>query len=295
MNSQRVSPCADQFNPDSDKRFLESSTAPSTEGLETEVRTQIENIFQYLNSEGRTSSFHSVEKSLIGAMFMLGRLFLSYFLALRHAHSQSDIAFYRKQGFRMGKPQPRKLGTRFGEVNYWRTYMRGNKGGVYPLDLVLGLTRDKFTKSIVSTVAFLSTHLPFDLVAEFMIRLSGWSPSKTSIEKAVIGLGHYTEEWFEHCPAPENDGQVLVIQIDSKATPTATEEELKKRRGKRKKRKFPKSSRHRGRVKRKALGPKKKRKKGDKSKNGKAATIVVMYTLKSHAGPKGKKIVAWAY
>jgi hypothetical protein len=104
----------------------------------------------------------------------------------------------------------------------------------------------------------------------------------------VLGFGSYTEEWFESAPAPEGDGEILVVQWDSKATPTATEEELEKRRGKRKKDERPLSPRHRGRAKRKRRGPKKRRKKGDKSKNGKAATLVVMYTLKKARDKDGK-------
>jgi len=69
---------------------------------------------------------------------------------------------------------------------------------------------------------------------------------------------------------------VLVIQVDSKATPTATEEELEKRRGKRTDEEQPLSPRHRGKAKRGRRGTKKRRKKGDHSKNGRAVTIVVM-------------------
>jgi hypothetical protein len=90
---------------------------------------------------------------------------------------------------------------------------------------------------------------------------------------------------------------ILIIQIDSKASPTATEEELAKRRGKRVDNPHSGSKRHRGRVKRKRRGSKKRRKKGDKSKNGKMATIVVIYTLKqsedgSLEGPINKKVYA---
>jgi hypothetical protein len=38
---------------------------------------------------------------------------------------------------------------------------------------------------------------------------------------------------MEQLEAPEGEGDVLVIEVDGKATPTATEDELKKRRGKR--------------------------------------------------------------
>ncbi len=82
-----------------------------------------------------------------------------------------------------------------------------------------------------------------------------------------------------------------MIQIDSKATPTATEEELEKRRGKRNVEERPLSPRHRGRAKRARRGPKKRRKKGDKSKNGKAVTIVVMYTLKKGRDKDGNRVL----
>src|SRR5262249_38447223 len=54
---------------------------------------------------------------------------------------------------------------------------------------------------------------------------------------------------------------------------------------------------HRGKAKRQARGSKKRRKKGDKSKNGRETTVVVMYTLKRGDegklhGPINKKI--WA-
>jgi len=41
-----------------------------------------------------------------------------------------------------------------------------------------------------------------------------------------LGLGRHTNQWFESAPAAENDGDVLIVQIDSKTTPTATEQEL---------------------------------------------------------------------
>jgi hypothetical protein len=79
----------------------------------------------------------------------------------------------------------------------------------------------------------------------------------------------------------------------------ATEAELAKRRGRRRHREGCDCGcqRHRGQTKRQARGPKKRRKKGDKSKNGKEAIVLVLYTLKHSAdgklhGPINKKV--WA-
>jgi hypothetical protein len=104
---------------------------------------------------------------------------------------------------------------------------------------------------------------------------------------------------MEQCPAPEEEGEVLVIEIDGKAIPTATAEELAKRRGPRQRHAKGCAcgcQRHRGQRKRRGK-KRKRRRKGDKSKNGRSATLVVMYTLKRGPdgllhGPLNKKV--WA-
>jgi len=79
-----------------------------------------------------------------------------------------------------------------------------------------------------------------------------------------------------------------VMMFDSKATPTATAAELEKRRKPRRGDKPDSSKRHRSRELRRLRGKKPRRKKGDKSKNGKAATLVVMYTLKTGMDKEGR-------
>ena len=112
-----------------------------------------------------------------------------------------------------------------------------------------------------------------------------WAPATETIEQVVLGMGRDAAPFMQQLAAPEKDGEVLVIEVDGKCPPTATEEELAKRRGKRK----PKHAkqcqcgcqRHRGKAKRQARGSKKRRKRGDKSKNGKEVIVVVMYTLQT--------------
>ena len=43
------------------------------------------------------------------------------------------------------------------------------------------------------------------------------------IEQSVLGLGRRTGDWFEAQPAPNGDGEVLVVMFDSKGAPMATE------------------------------------------------------------------------
>jgi len=198
------------------------------------------------------------------------------------------------------KPTSRLFGTFFGKVRYWRTYIHRAKGNSYfPIDLELGLPKDGFSMHLRSLTTRLATKMSYSQAVIVTSIFLNWTPCQKTVEEMVLGLGRYTDEWFDVCPAPKDDGEVLIIQIDSKATPTATEEELKKRRGKREKNPHPESQRHRSRHNKFIKEEKKKRKKkGSKSKNGKATTVVVMYTLKRNdngkllLGPINKKVYA---
>ena len=138
----------------------------------------------------------------------------------------------------------------------------------------------------------------------------GWSPSTEAMESLVIGLGQRAPAFMATQHSFDDDGEVLVIEVDGKAAPMATEAELEARRQKRKhgQKCGCGCQRHRGRRCRK--GKKKKRKKrGHNSKNGRSATLVAMYTLRGGEdgklhGPINKKIwgqfgsrkdaIAWA-
>jgi len=202
-----------------------------------------------------------------------------------------------ESGYKRLGPHSRLLGTFFGKVRYWRTYFYRKGAGYYPLDVELGLTGDGFSTLLRSYATRMATKVSYAQATLLLSLFLRWSPAQESVEGMVLGLGQHTAAWFEQAPVPEGDGEVLVIQTDSKATPTATEAELEKRRGKRSSNPHPGSQRHRGRAARQRRGSKKRRKKGDKAKNGKMATIVTMYTLKRAAdgeleGPINKKVYA---
>jgi hypothetical protein len=246
----------------------------------------------------KTMKFMEFEKELSHRVLVLGKLFVLLFLTMRDEYLNSvntiDTETYTKQG-----PNSRILGTLFGKIRYWRTYLYNTQasGGYYPLDLALGLPLDGFSMMVRSYAAQVATKMSYAQSVAMLALFLQWSPCQKTVEEMVLGLGRFTGEWFATAPPPEDDGEVLIIQIDSKATPTATDEELAKRRGKRIPSTPRGSQRHRGRAQRKRRGARKRRKKGDKSKNGKMATIVVLYTLKRNEdgqleGPINKKVYA---
>lgn len=268
--------------------------------VKAKIHEHVGSLFALVDRDGDARRFDEVERRIIPLVLTLGRLFLTYFLVRREEASAKEVDAWVKRGYRRRRQERKYLSTYFGRVCFWRRYVRRPGGaGVHPLDLALGLTVDGFSLLVTEICARLSTLISYEQVTALSLYFLGWSPSKTSVEKAVLGLGRYSEKWFEAAPPPEGDGEVMVIQLDSKATPTATDEELEKRRGKREQKKPALSPRHRGREKR-ARRNKKRRLKGDKSKNGKATTIVTMYTLKKSRDENGKPVLLgpinkWVY
>jgi len=272
---------------------LKQDVRRSADGVpeEAALRRETEALVEWVMQATRSpTAFFAFERALIPRVFALGRCLIALFLACREAALAAELPARLRVGkwwYRKRPPHPRALDTFFGEVPYCRTYMllegetEGAAKGFHPLDRQLGLSTDRCSLHMISLAARLATELAFERVHTWLKRFLGWSPATETIEHAVLGLGVYTSAFFDAMPTLLLcDGEVLVIMIDQKAIPTATDAELRKRRGKRRRNPHPESARHRGRRKRQERGPKKRRRKGDKSKNGRAATLVVMYTLR---------------
>jgi hypothetical protein len=247
--------------------------------------------------------FWRFEKELLIHVAVLGCCLIRLFLTARY--ERLDLQPFLKGGkHRTGDNYAeRTLKTFYGEVTYGRHYLmsRGGGSGFFPLDVVLGLTRDRLSPWVMQWVARLATRMSFKASQMACEAVLNWAPATETIEQVVLGMGRDAAPFMQQLKAPRDDGEVLVIEVDGKCPPTATAAELAKRRGKRK----PKHEkdcacgcqRHRGQAKRKARGSKKRRKKGDKGKNGKEVMVVVMYTLKRGEdgklhGPINKKLYA---
>jgi hypothetical protein len=264
------------------------SCPPTEESVVAEARQVFEELVGFCR--GEELRFWEFEKRLLVLLFGLGRVLTR--LMLVHRHLRLDLKPYLAiKGYRVGDGYAkRKLKTVFGEITYGRAhFIKVGKGtGFHPLDVALGLTRDGFSPWVVQFVTRLATRMSYASSRMICKAVLGWSPSTEAIEHLVLGLGRQAAPFMQQMAAPPDDGNVLVIELDGKCPPTATEQELRKRRGKRVHPKgcSCKCQRHRGQAKRKRRGKKKRRKKGDKSKNGKEVMVVVMYTL--WRGPDGK-------
>jgi hypothetical protein len=280
-----------------------NAAAESCPVTEESVAAEARQLFEETVSfcQHHEGTFLEFEKRLLVLLFRSGCVLVRLMLVSRHLRLNLK-PYLALEGYRLGNDYAeRKLKTAFGEVSYGRAHLirEGGGTGFHPLDVVLGLTRDGFSPWVVQFVTRLATRMSYAASRMICQAALGWSPSTEGIELLVLGLGRQAAPFMQQRGAPPNDGEVLVIEVDGKCPPTATEQELNKRRGKRS---HPKGcscgcQRHRGKAKRKRRGTKKRRKKGDKSKNGKEVMVVVMYTLRSGPdgqlhGPINKKI--WA-
>jgi hypothetical protein len=256
-----------------------------------QLHQQLDSLLDFCLADRPDGCFLAFEKALLGLLFTLGQLLVQLFLFRRQEHL--DLTPWLQRGYRVADDgAQRTLKTVFGPVAYGRAYLvpkDGHGPGVHPLDAELGLTRDSFSPLLIGWFCRLATRLSFRWSSELGGMFLGWAPPPSAVEEWVLGLGRPAYVYLSTAPLPPGDGEVLVIECDGKAAPTATAEELAKRRGPR--HRHGKAcacgcQRHRSRARRKQRGRKKKRKKGDKSKNGKSATLVVLYTLRR--GPDGR-------
>jgi hypothetical protein len=265
-----------------------AARSKGTTTREEEIVAEVRLLIGWAVTASSTLDLRGFERELLRRMWTIGRLLVSLFLETRETELRATLSGPRWL-------VERSVATMFGEVRVSRTYLRGDDGhGKAPLDRAVGLTADLVSANLLGLAALLATQMPFEHVREVLRLFVGYIPSANTIKEAVLGIGSFAQAWLEIAPIPKGDGEVLVTMFDSKGVPTATERELRKRRGKRKRRPKAASPRHRGRDRRSRWAPKRRRKAGDKSKNARLCTVVVMYTLQRRGsqllGPLNKRL-----
>jgi hypothetical protein len=252
------------------------------------IRTTVEEMLAYVHQDADGLRLDQFQRGLWPKIALLFRLFVALFLAVRH--QRLDLTSYRREGWHVEcRFAKRTIKTFCGAVRYGRAYLRRGAQGWFPLDAVLGITADGFCWRIIDIATRLATRLSYHASKRILIAILGWSPSEEAIERLVLGLGLRAPAYVASTAPPQDDGEVLVIEVDGKAAPMATEAELEARRHKRRRCSGSDScgcARHRGRQRRRGRGKKKRKKRGHNSKNGRSATLVAMYTLRR--GEDGK-------
>ena len=256
---------------------------PTVDELQRQIRQRLDEVIaSCLNDQG-PASFLKLETPLLGLLRSLGCVLIQLFLRARH--DRLDPAAWQARGSRVAGPAAgRTLQTSCGPVTSVRAFLLPRSGdgpGMHPLHVALGLTRDAFSPLVLGWFCRLATRKSFPLASGLGEMFLGAAPPASVIEEWVLGLARPPDVYLSEGPLPKDEGEVLVLAIDGKAAPTATEQELARRRGPRAHHTHGcQCQRHRGRAKREHRGRKQRRKKGNKSKNGRSATLVAMSTLR---------------
>jgi hypothetical protein len=262
--------------------------------LEARLHDAVRNLVCWVQEENTALSLLAFEKALLLRIALLYQLAVALFIGVRR--EGLDLEQSRAPGWRIKQLFARRsVQTLHGPVAYGRAYLtRRRGGGWFPLDAALGITRDGFSWRVIEMATRLATRISYAAVQQTLQALIGWSASAEAVDRWVNGLAQHAPAFVETQGPLEGDGEILVIEVDGKAAPMVTEQEMAARRRPRPKKRRCGCQRHRSRERR-AGKPKKRKKRGHNSKNGRSATLVAMYTLRRGAdgrlhGPINKKI-----
>ena len=243
-------------------------------------------------------SLHEVETPLWTALLALGRALIALYLARVVAKPRAAGYVHNGAQFVLAETVTSEVGTRFGKVDFERPVGRrvGWRRAACdrPIDRTLGLCSG-FSLPTVLSVARLCAQLAFANARATFMQFCEWAPSQRSTLRMVDSVGFEARPFLEAAPAPADDGEILVIQVDGGGAPHIDLAELLLRR--RPHAGHDGSGRHRRRRRRRAR-QRPRRAKGDKSKNAKVAFVGVIYTLGPRAedgtreGPLHKRIYA---
>jgi hypothetical protein len=241
----------------------------------------------------------AVERELSVRLKSLGLLLMTLFLALHTPLTVPEKLRSGRGWYVFHKAAFDVVRTRFGEAYGFRAvYQRvGGRGPdqIVPEDRAIGLADGRMTLDVHLRGAWLAARVVFDDVGEIAARFGEYLPSKRALLGVVDQLGPFAEALLACMPVPSDDGEILVIQTDEKGAPMMGSAEHGKRckRHRKQKRGCQRAARRMNRRHR----PRVRRKKGDKSKNARMATVAVIYTLRKTGsgaleGPVNKRVIA---
>lgn len=280
--------------------MLNSAVAGKSPGNDNlvEKRSAVESAIdalQKLVDPPTVTTVHELEQQLWPLLLALGRALFALFFAHRVASETREVE--RARGREPAGRRVSMLGTRCGRVEFVRPFWRASKRSRAELlvDAKLGLGAGGFTLAVVAGVARLCAQMAFASVRREWRDIYGWAPSPRAILRMVDAVGDAGQVFLETLPAPEDDGEVIVIQVDAKGAPMISPAEYERRAQQRTILQVS-NRRLRRRAKRLARA-RPRRTKGKKSKNAKMAVVGVIYTLKrlpdgTWEGPINKRMIA---
>jgi hypothetical protein len=239
----------------------------------------------------------TLERELWTLLLALGRSLVALFLARQATRSRPAQYVHGGKQYRLCEERGGEIGTRFGKVPWCRPVGRlvgwRRQRCDLPVDRELGLSGG-FSLGVILAVGRLCAQMAFANARGTFRETYEWAPSPRATLRMVDALGERARPFLDAAPPPEDDGDVLVIQVDGKGAPMISEVEYERRAQPRAKT-LEATQRHQRRAQRRKH-PRTRRTSGKKSKNAKVAVVGVIYTLRTTSngveGPIGKRMIA---
>src|SRR5579859_796571 len=248
-----------------------------------EARAEVERVFGSAKdwaSHVERRSLFEFESGLWTLLLELGRAMTTLFLALHVARPRAARYEQAGRAYVIDRMRSTSLGTRFGKVVFRRPVGRpeGNRRGACdrPVDRELGLSAG-FSLGVVLAMTRLCAQMAFATARDNFRQAHEWAPSPRAVLRMVDGVGDAARPFLEQAPAPDDDGEILVMQVDGRGAPMINTTECRRRR---RPHQIRGGTRRHGRRLRRRESPRKRRTKGKKSKNAKVAIVGVLYTLR---------------
>jgi hypothetical protein len=263
-----------------DAPLHESPATGSIVAAQAQVQRQLTAVMALCSQPMTLAAF---ERQLWSILLALGRAACTLFLAR---------AVARYGGVQHGQ-HASVLATRFGRVPFVRPVVRTCRGEVYrPVDRMLRL-HGSASLGVIVMLAQLCTRLSFSQARAVFAATHEWRPSQDMTLRIVDATGALARSFLEQAPVPDDDGEVLVIEVDGRGAPMISPAEMLRRCQPRRPRRS--TGRHARRARRRQV-PRPRRTSGQKSKNAKVAIVGVIYTLRrtpeGWEGPIHKRIYA---
>lgn len=267
-----------------------------------EVRARVEHAVGHVLAwadRGEPCSFTAFERECWSLLLALGRALVLLFLARQAARPRPALYTHEGRDWVVRGCASSPLGTRFGKVRFARPIGRPARSRVssrcdLPVDRELGL-RGGFSLGVVLLIAKLCAQGTFGAARSMFRDAHEWAPAPRGVLRMVDAVGARARAFLEEAPAPADDGEVLVVQVDARGAPMIGHAELARRRRPHRRRPRNGTQRHWRRSQRREF-PRKRRTKGKKSKNAKMAVVGAVYTLRRTAqgyeGPIHKRLIA---
>jgi len=272
---------------------MTTTLADARRDVETEVKALIN-----LADETEPRSLAAVECAVWTQLLALGRAVIALYF-VRVATRPRPVAYeHGGRVFELSGTATTPIGTRFGKVAFTRSvgHLAGKPRGRrdLPVDREIGLGC-AFSVPMTMIIMRLCAQMAFGAARSTFQSIFEWAPSSRTVLRMVDSTGEHAAQFLKQAEAPDDDGEILVIQPDAKGIPMISSAELKRRK---QPRRAPghTTKRHARRRRRREM-PRRRRRPGDKAKNAKMVVVGVIYTMRKMndgtlEGPINKRVIA---